>query len=90
MGSQGAFIYDGRQMIWGKSGTLQGKNPVGCGDAFNAGFLACYLTKKPLVDCLRYAIACGSANTLSMNPGSIRPGSIRDVKRTVRIERISL
>lgn len=34
---------------------------TGAGDAFNAGWIAAYLEKKPMEDCVRMGCACGTA-----------------------------
>ena len=87
-GSKGAFVYDGRQMLKALPPLLKRKNPVGCGDAFNAGFIFSYLRKKNLADCLGLGVACGSANALSLNPGFIRRCDAREIRQKIIIERL--
>ncbi len=88
MGSKGAFIYNGKQMFRGKSAVLKRKSPVGCGDAFNAGFMSSYFNKQPLDMCLRQAISCGSANALSINPGFIKRRDIKQIHDKVKIHKV--
>jgi sugar/nucleoside kinase (ribokinase family) len=38
-------------------------DPVGAGDSFDAGFLAGTLAGRPLAECLRLGVACGSLST---------------------------
>jgi sugar/nucleoside kinase (ribokinase family) len=38
-------------------------DPVGAGDCFDAGFLAGRLAGRPLADCLRLGVACGTLST---------------------------
>jgi sugar/nucleoside kinase (ribokinase family) len=38
-------------------------DPVGAGDCFDAGFLAARLAGRPLAECLRLAVACGTLST---------------------------
>jgi tagatose 6-phosphate kinase len=88
MGSKGAIVYDGSQMLEAAAPKVKGKSPVGCGDAFIAGFIASYIGNKNLKECLKMAVACGAANALSINPGFISPGAIRKIFRKVKIQRI--
>jgi sugar/nucleoside kinase (ribokinase family) len=38
---------------------------TGAGDTFNAGFLHCWLRRRPMAECLRFASACGAISTLA-------------------------
>jgi 1-phosphofructokinase family hexose kinase len=44
--------------------------PVGSGDSLLAGFLAARRQERPLEDALRFAVACGAANTQAFGAGT--------------------
>ncbi len=85
MGSRGAVVFDGNEMLEALPPKLKRKNPVGCGDAFIGGFVASYIDKKDFTECVRMAVSCGAANALSINPGSIKSGAIKKIYRQVKI-----
>ena len=45
---------------------------VGSGDALLAGFLAARVRRRPIEECLRQAVGCGTANTRSVGAGRVR------------------
>jgi len=53
---------------------------VGSGDAFLAGYVSARVSGKSETECLRYAVACGAANTQKYGAGIF---DIHDVKRFV-------
>jgi len=88
MGSRGALVYDGTEMLVARPPSVDVKSPVGCGDAFNAGFLATFIRKQPLSQCLRLAVACGTANALSVNPGFITTATRKKIYSSITIENL--
>ena len=76
MGSKGAIGFNGKEMIFAIPPKVKRKNPVGCGDAFIGGFLAFHQRGENFSECMKMAVACGTANVLSMNPGSLKPGAV--------------
>jgi 2-dehydro-3-deoxygluconokinase len=53
-------------------------DPMGAGDAFNAGYIACRLANKDVDDALRFAVRCGRAVALS-------PGDTAGFPRDLRV-----
>jgi 1-phosphofructokinase family hexose kinase len=49
---------------------------VGSGDAFLAGFVACHFQRLDAGHCLRYALACGAANTQRFGAGVLDPDEV--------------
>ncbi|MFH1767627.1 MAG: 1-phosphofructokinase family hexose kinase [Candidatus Omnitrophota bacterium] len=89
LGSKGAIVADGKQILQALPPKVRRKSPVGCGDAFIAGFIAAYLRNNPFSHCLKQAVACGTANVLSLNPGFIKPGTLKSIIRQVKIKEIT-
>jgi len=89
MGSRGALVYDGKNMFLARPPAVRTKSPVGCGDAFNAGFLAAFVRKQNIACCLRLAVACGAANALSINPGFIKAALRKRIYKQVCVRRLT-
>jgi 1-phosphofructokinase family hexose kinase len=80
LGADGACLFT-RRGSW--RGRLSAPPPkpitktVGCGDAFLAGFLHRHAAGAPLPDCLRFAIACGTAAAFQLLTGEIDPADVQ-------------
>ncbi len=90
MGSRGAVVFDGKEMVLAKPPRVKRRSPVGCGDAFIGGFIASRIRNESFVESVRMAVACGAANALSMNPGFIRPSAVREILKKVKIKKIKI
>jgi 1-phosphofructokinase family hexose kinase len=84
-GSRGAYVYDGAEIFFSRPPRIKRKSPVGCGDAFIAGFIAAYQKKNPLSECISLAVACGAANAASVNPGEIDAKAVRDILKNIKV-----
>lgn len=86
-GSRGALIAYKDDIVYATPPRLERTNPVGCGDAFIAGFCAARLDNKPFDECVRLAIACGSANALKIDPGHVDRNEVRRFLKEIAIIR---
>ena len=86
MGSQGAVIFDGKEMFLGVPPRTKIQSLVGCGDAFIAGFIASQVKNRSFKESFRAAVACGAANTQSVNPGFIKRSHVGKIIKCVRIK----
>jgi len=88
-GPQHAVITDGPKNVYvsGKPGQtpttlkpprVKAKNPIGSGDAMMAGVAVALTRAKPVLEAVRFGIACGAANAMTAEPGCVR---LTDVKR---------
>ena len=68
-GGNGAWAADETETVFVPPVPCRCIDPVGAGDAFNAGFLAGLLEKKPLADCAKMGAAAGAMATET--PGDI-------------------
>lgn len=57
---------------------------VGCGDAATAGWLWGLGDSCAPDECLRRAVACGSAKLLSADPGGLDSGTVRRLLKTIK------
>jgi fructose-1-phosphate kinase PfkB-like protein len=62
---------------------LRAVNTVGCGDALLAGFLDAWMSRKPLPDALRQAIAFASAAAQEETAGDILPDLVHNTLRSL-------
>jgi tagatose 6-phosphate kinase len=84
-GSRGAYVYNGRSFLYARPPRLERKNPVGCGDSFIAGFVARHVAGYSYAECIRFAVACGSANAISFDPGDVDLKSIYAIYEKITI-----
>ncbi len=88
-GSQHAVITDGAKSVYAsetpgrvvttfKPPRVNARNPIGSGDAMMAGIAAGLERGEPMAEAVRLGIACGAANTMTVEPGFVR---LADVKR---------
>jgi fructose-1-phosphate kinase PfkB-like protein len=87
-GSRGAYVYNGQTLLYVKPPRLQRKNPVGCGDSFIAGFLTAHIKQRSFMACSAYAVACGSANAMSIDPGDVQKKTINSIYKRIQIKQI--
>ena len=78
-GKTGAVVLHEGQCLYAAPPRIFTANPVGAGDAFNAGYLKSLLERRPAVDCLRLALAAAASDA-----GTLRPGWI-DVSQVVSL-----
>lgn len=67
----GAVGSNQESMWYVKAPEVKLVNPIGCGDAFVAGFVAGFVNETSFQESLQMAVTCGTANTLSLTPGLI-------------------
>jgi len=48
---------------------------TGAGDTFNAGFLHCWVRRRPAGDAMRFAAVCGALSTLGVGGTAAQPGA---------------
>ena len=65
---------------------IEAVSTVGSGDALLAGFLAARVRSRPIEECLRQAVGCGTANTRSIGAGRFDP---KDAARFAALSRVT-
>lgn len=68
MGAKGALLASGELMEHILAPTVQQKSTIGAGDSMVAGMVLSMMQGKPLIEMVKYGVACGTAATL--HPGS--------------------
>jgi tagatose 6-phosphate kinase len=59
-------------------------NTIGCGDAMLAGMAVALAQGSEMPAAIRFGVACGAANALSMQPGDVRLADVKKLLRQVR------
>ena len=62
---------------------------VGSGDAFLAGFVASRYTGQPVVDCLRFGVACGAESTQRLGAGLLDPREAERLLHEITVEHLT-
>jgi sugar/nucleoside kinase (ribokinase family) len=84
LGAQGcATLADDGRVLQAPSFSMEAVDTTGAGDSFNAGFLHAWLAERPLEECLRWGVACGSLSTRGLG-GTARQPTAEEAERLVR------
>ncbi|MEW9125043.1 MAG: 1-phosphofructokinase family hexose kinase [Thermotaleaceae bacterium] len=67
---------------------VEAVNPIGCGDAFVAGFAVSYFRDKNIKQAFRYAAATGTANAMKATLENIDNKLIRKIYDEIKIKRV--
>jgi len=86
MGSAGAVLFNGQELILATVPKIIRKNPVGCGDAFIAGFIASFQRSEEFTECIKMASAVAAANALSIAPGMVKKKDLSQILKEVKIK----
>src|SRR5207247_1985743 len=60
---------------------IKAVNPIGSGDAMMTGIAVSLLRGQPMIEALRFGVACGTANALTAAAGTVHRA---DVNRLLR------
>lgn len=71
LGRQGLVGSQGREIWLITPPKIKCKNPVGCGDASIGGFVYGRYKGQRFLECLKAAVAAGTANAVSLQPGKV-------------------
>ena len=88
LGAEGALVVNEHDALHGIPPPIQAISTVGSGDSFLAGWAVALAQDRELEQCLRLAIACGTANCLAPSPGKISKAEVDRLLPLVKIEKI--
>ena len=80
---------DSPQLYRVKVPQIDCKNPVGSGDSFVGGFAAALASGKSPQEALRLAAACGTANAMEEESGSVTPETVQALLPKIAITKVS-
>ncbi|HEY0826901.1 MAG TPA: 1-phosphofructokinase [Bacilli bacterium] len=85
LGEYGAAAAYNGEIYRIKTPQIEAVNTVGCGDSFVAGMAIALSKGDPIMECLRYAAAVGSANALTAEAGNVRKADVARMMKNVKI-----
>jgi len=86
-----ASVQDGGQMLYRATIEEQeARSRIGSGDAFLAGYIAARYAERPVLDCLRFGVACGAESTQHFGAGVIDPPKVERLVGDVGAETLEL
>jgi 1-phosphofructokinase/tagatose 6-phosphate kinase len=68
----------------------EARSAIGSGDAFLAGFVAARYQARPVLDCLRFGVACGAESTQHFGAGIVDPAKVERLFAEVEAERLEV
>jgi len=84
-GAQGAWLVDATGVWHYRPPRIKPLNPIGSGDAMTAGICRALEQSDDLVKAVRYGIACGAANALTLIAGTVRLPDVRRLAGQVKL-----
>lgn len=79
-----------KEVYWAAPPKIQPVNTVGCGDAMVAGFAIGLAEKRPLKECIRYAVAVSAAAALSPVTGNLVVDEVDNILKCLSFYHLNL
>jgi 1-phosphofructokinase/tagatose 6-phosphate kinase len=84
-------LEDGRQTIYRTTVDEQEtRSRIGSGDAFLAGYIAARYAERPVLECLRFGVACGAESTQHFGAGMLDPAKVERLLGDVTAESLEV
>ena len=86
-GAAGAMLATGEHIFFASPPALSrtARSATGCGDAATAGWMWALSEGAPPEECLRRAVACGTAKLASADPGKLDAQLVRQLLRVTKV-----
>jgi len=68
----------------------EARSRIGSGDAFLAGYIASRYAERPVLECLRFGVACGAESTQHFGAGVIEPERVERLLGEVRADSLEV
>lgn len=88
LGSRGAMVGMNGKLFMVRAPRLAAVNVVGCGDSFVGGLCSALYKREEPEECIRLAVASGSADALTEEAGNIEMNDVKALLSQVEIEPI--
>lgn len=88
LGGEGAVLLHAGKVYQGRPPKIDPVNTVGCGDSMVGAFAVALERNYSPVDCLKFAIAVGTANALSPFTGNFDPEILDNIHAQVTVEEV--
>jgi 1-phosphofructokinase family hexose kinase len=87
-GERGIYALLDERFLHARAPTVRRINSVGSGDAAVAGFAVAMARGAEPVECLRLAVACGTANVLTRECAMVRPADVQALLPRIEIDEL--
>lgn len=89
LGADGSVGFDGQRFWRVRPVAVKVNSPIGSGDSFAAGLVAAKVRgARTLGECLPLAAACGAANAMTADSGSLNTHDVKELLTRVEVEEI--
>jgi 6-phosphofructokinase 2 len=88
MAEKGMFLFSEEQNLRAFPPRVKIQSTIGAGDASVAGFIFAYEQKKPLNECLKMAVACGTATVLTPGTALCKKADVKRILKRCKVEKI--
>lgn len=89
LGAQGALMVSDEGTFRATPPKIEVINPVGAGDTLVGAFAVALAQKKPISECLVFALSCATASCLSAGTGRFDQGVAAKIQKQVSIKKIA-
>ena len=86
---KGMFLFSKEQNLEAIPPKVKILSTIGAGDASVAGFLWAFEQKETLQECLKMAIACGTATVLTPGTALCKKADVKHILKQCRIKEIT-
>jgi tagatose 6-phosphate kinase len=90
LGSQGAVMWTPERTLHVSGPDVPVRNSVGAGDCLLAGFATSLTRGCSMEQCLRFAVACGTAKVLHPGTGLLRAEDVEDLAGAVAVTELAM
>lgn len=87
-GAQAAWLIGAKESWCFQPPKIKALNPVGAGDSTTAGVAYALRQERPMIDAVRFGLACGAADALTLIPGEVRPEDAKRLEQQVEKEKV--
>ena len=89
LGAQGALMVSDEGTFRATPPKIEVINPVGAGDTLVGSFAVALAQKKPISECLVFALSCATASCLSAGTGRFDQSVAAEIQKQVSIKKIA-
>jgi 6-phosphofructokinase 2 len=89
MAEKGMFLFSEKEDLQAVPPRVKEKSTIGAGDSSVAGFIVSYEQKRSLGECLRMAVACGTATVLTPGTALCKKADVKRMLKRCKVEKIT-
>lgn len=89
MAHKGMLLFSEKEQLEAMPPKVTIRSTIGAGDASVAGFIWAYEQKKPLRECLKMAIACGTATVLTPGTALCKKADVKRILKGCKVKKIT-